>query len=269
MGKLLIEIIKNFASIITYMQKHTEEAITKEKLVWDIVGYLRKNPRPIVLGSFIHGSGRSTLADMLAEELELAGLKVRRISSGEVFRELAEERGRSIDEFVNDLKKDLRIDLEIDRKISKKIKKALKEGVIPIVDSNLAPFYADGINILVKVDPDVAGRRVFTAKRGTDKAYSSPKEAEAELVERMKKDFERYKRLSKTSWVPKSWKGVYKKAWENFGNEDVFEIDVNNSLPLDESFNSLLLGLGLSIKLDELQERLMEELRKKKRMKVK
>ncbi len=214
---------------------------------------LRKAPRPIVLGSFLHGSGRSTLADLLARELERLGLDIERISSGDVFRELAREKGKSIDEFIKEITSEnsLEVDLEIDKKIKKRIEQALENGKIPIVDSNLAPFYAGGIRVLVKLDPSIAGKRVYEKKRGTDKTYSSPEEARDELEKRTRADLARYERLAREDWVPEDWKRIYREAVENWGNENYFHVIVDNSGSLDESFGKLVKGLCRALGLSE------------------
>jgi|Deesub1362A_J573_1020465.scaffolds.fasta_scaffold00033_33 cytidylate kinase len=79
----------------------------------------------IALGG-LAGSGTTTLANLLSEEL---GLKV--VSSGEIFRKFAEDSGMSVEDFSKLCERDPSTDKKIDeymRNLSMKEKNAIFEG---------------------------------------------------------------------------------------------------------------------------------------------
>ena len=203
-----------------------------------------------IFGSYLHGSGRSFLADKTADILRKRGEKVNRISSGEIFRRIAESSGYPIEKFISILTHDIELarstDVKVDETIKDEIEESLNSNIIPIVDSNLAPFYADGIKILVKVDPNIAGERVYRSHRYGDTAFKSPEDAMNALINRTEKDVARYKELSEDPLVPQYWRDVYRKAVENWGNEKIFDIVVDNSGSVDESISQIIGKLGIN-----------------------
>ena len=205
---------------------------------------LKEGPTAIIFGSFLHGSGRSFLADKLAKALEERGIPVTRLSSGQIFRELAKREGKSIEEFIAEItaskEKARQVDVAVDAEMKKRILEELGKGRVVLVDSNLAPFYAPGLKVLVKVDPRVAGERVYKGRRTSDKSFSSPEEARKALEERTRKDVERYAELAKSEDVPEEWRKIYKKAVENWGKEENFHVVVDNSGSAEESMKQLI-----------------------------
>ncbi|HII01405.1 TPA: AAA family ATPase [Methanosarcinaceae archaeon] len=92
--------------------------------------------------SGLPGSGTTTISKLLAEyyELEL-------ISSGEIFRRLAKQRGVSLSGFGAMAEKDASIDLEIDRN-----QKAIAHSQDNIVlESRLAGHMAEGVPNVLKI----------------------------------------------------------------------------------------------------------------------
>ena len=175
------------------------------------------------------------------------GLKVSRISSGQIFRDLASSENKSIEAFIQELtrnpEKARQVDVLVDNEIKRRIEEAIRGGIVPVVDSNLAPFYARGIKILVKTDPEIAGKRVYKNKRKSDTSFKNPEEARADLEERTKRDIERYKKLSGDPSVPMMWRGVYGRAVKEWGDEDLFDIVVDNSGSVEDSMNQIIDGL--------------------------
>ncbi len=216
--------------------------------VEELVQALKKRHTAIIFGSFLHGSGRSFLADKLAKALEERGVKVARISAGQVFRELAKKNGESIEEFVDKLTRDrdlaMQIDLQIDKEIKRRIEAGVRDMAVVIVDSNLAPFYAKGIRVLVRTDPRIAGERVYKGKRESDEEFSSPEEARRALEKRTSEDLKRYRELARSDNVPEEWRRVYEKAVESWGDESIFDIIIDNSGPAEESLKQLLKALS-------------------------
>jgi len=191
----------------------------------------------IVFSSFIHGSGRSTLKKKLEEYLKKKGYKVLSISVGEIFRELAFKRNKSIEDFVKELKNNPKIDLEIDKEIYEKVKKEKDNYDFILIDSNLAPYYLkDSIKILVRADVNVISERIFKNKRFGDKEYRSIEEVKKEILERSENDRIRYKILSEMI-DDKFWKEVYLSYYKK---RNVFDIVIDNNDDLEKVFEKLL-----------------------------
>ena len=217
------------------------------KPVEELATRLKERPMVIIFGSFLHGSGRSFLADKLATELANQGVSVVRISSGEVFREIASSEGKTIEDFIRELRenevKARKTDVKVDTTIKKRIIESLENGHVVIVDSNLAPFYAKGVKILVKVDPRTAGERVYRNRRGGDKEFKSIEDTVKELKTRTNNDVQRYKELSEDPNIPEEWRQVYKAAIDKWGDEGVFDIVVDNSRTVEDSMSTVLKGI--------------------------
>ncbi len=207
---------------------------------------LEKTQKNIVFGSFLHGAGRSFLANYFSEELEKAGIEVKRISSGDVFKELARNSEKSIEDFIQEITEEKRKAKQIDVKIDQKVKQKINEekNKILVIDSLLAPFYTEGVKILVKTDAETAGERVFKGKRKADEEYDSAEEAAKELKKRTERDRQRYKELSEDNEVPKEWREVYRKAFMNWGSKEEFDVTVDNSGTKQESMEQLYKGIS-------------------------
>lgn len=157
----------------------------------------------IVLSSGLHGSGRSRISEELKKLLK-GRYSIYKISSGDIFREIAKERGyQSIDDFISEITKNpelaLEIDVEVDKRMMEKTKEFAKEYDFIIIDSNLAPYYLgnSSLRLIIFAKPEIAAERVFKNSRIMDKKYSSIEEVKNSLIERTKDDVERYKILSK------------------------------------------------------------------------
>lgn len=133
------------------------------------------------------GSGKSTVSLLLAERLGM-----RRISMGELYRSMAQERGMSA----------LQLNLlaerneEIDDQIDQMQAEMARSGELLIIDSRLAWFFfADAFKIHLIVDPLVAAQRVMARPASEVEAYSSMTEAVERLQSRS--DSERTRFLHK------------------------------------------------------------------------
>ncbi|TFG33829.1 cytidylate kinase [Candidatus Thorarchaeota archaeon] len=108
--------------------------------------------RVITIGG-LHGTGKSSVADSIAKRFEL-----RRISAGVIFRQLAQERGMTLEEFSRIAEGDL----EIDELIDSTQKKAAAEGNA-VIDGQLAAWmagdYAD-LKILLTAPVEVRINRI-------------------------------------------------------------------------------------------------------------
>jgi len=133
--------------------------------------------------SGLPGSGTTTLSRLLAEyyELEL-------VSSGEIFRRMAKERGMSLAEFGALAEKDPSIDLDID----KNQKSIIHTQDNLILESRLAGHMAEGVPNVLKIwikAPTLT--RVKRIQR-REKSVSFDEEL-AKTVEREKSEALRYK----------------------------------------------------------------------------
>jgi cytidylate kinase len=144
-----------------------------------MTGKPRKPEELVITVSGYHGSGRSTHATKLAETFGL-----RYVSSGTIFRQLAQERGLSLEE----MSKLTEENSEIDRKIDERAKEESKKPGV-VIDATLAGWMAE--------DPDI---RIFLhcsfeerIRRIADREGTSYKEAENETVAREESEKERFK----------------------------------------------------------------------------
>ena len=168
-------------------------------------------------------SGKWTVWKLLADKL---GYET--ISIWDMKRKLAAEMGINIIEF-NKMWDDPEKSAEFDLKYEE-YQKNLKLTDKIILDSRLW-FYAqpNAFKILLDVDEEEAGKRIFNAKRETDK-NSTKKAAIAEVKDRNSSDAERYKKLYDVD------------LW-NYNNYNLV-IDTTNRTPEE----------ALQIILDEFQE---------------
>ncbi|MGD2072282.1 MAG: AAA family ATPase [Candidatus Thorarchaeota archaeon] len=106
----------------------------------------------ITLGG-LHGTGKSSVADRLANEFNL-----RRVSAGMIFRKLAKERGLSLEKFS----KVAEGNEEIDRLLDSTLTKEAEKGNV-ILDGQLAAWMAgenSDFNILLTAPLDVRIQRI-------------------------------------------------------------------------------------------------------------
>lgn len=119
----------------------------------------RTMKRVITIGG-LHGTGKSSVADSIAQKFGL-----RRISAGIIFRQLAEERGLTLEEFSRIAEGDL----EIDKLIDSTQKTAAKEGNA-VIDGQLAAWMAGehaDLNILLTAPVEDRIKRI-AERDGTD-----------------------------------------------------------------------------------------------------
>ena len=133
-------------------------------------------------------SGKGTASKLLQEKL---GYEI--VSIGDMKRKLASEMGLNIQEF-NKLGDDPKNAAEFDLKYEEFQKNLSLESKI-ILDSRLG-FYAQpkAFKILLDVDEEEAGKRIFAAQRWTDQ-FKNEEEAIQNVKERNEGDEKRYKKL--------------------------------------------------------------------------
>ena len=134
-----------------------------------------------------HGGGRTTIAKLLAKKLRL-----RYVGIGNIFREMAEEKGMSIEEFNKYVEAHPGIDKEADKR---QIREARKGGVV--LDSNLGCKLIKKMNLKVwlTAPEQVRAKRIIKAKRLADTHEKSIRNEIRDLHYREESEQRRYNRL--------------------------------------------------------------------------
>jgi len=138
------------------------------------------------------GSGKSSIAKILREK----GYEI--ISTGNIFRQLAMEKGLSVEEFNQQVNEAVnRGDRSVDKKIDDMTTQLGKERDNIVFDSRLAwHFVPESFKVFVITDIDEASRRVFhDSQRSGSEAYESQEACKKALVNRQKLETVRYKEI--------------------------------------------------------------------------
>lgn len=138
------------------------------------------------------GSGKSSVAKILQEK----GYEV--FSTGKVFRQLAMEKGVSVEEFnrqVNEAAS--RGDRSVDKMIDDTTTKISEERDNVVFDSRLAWHFAvKSFKVFVITDIDESSRRVFhDSVRANSESYQSQEACRKALINRQKLETVRYKEI--------------------------------------------------------------------------
>lgn len=138
------------------------------------------------------GSGKSSIGKVLKEK----GYEI--VSTGNIFRELAMEKGLSVEEFnkqVNEATR--RGDRSVDRMIDDTTAKIGRERDNIMFDSRLAwNFVPDSFKVFVITDIDEASRRVFhDSVRANSESYESQEACKKALVHRQEMESVRFKEI--------------------------------------------------------------------------
>ncbi len=133
------------------------------------------------------GSGKSTVSKELAKKLN-----IRRVSVGDLYRDIAQQRGMS----ALQLNLHSEIDDTVDSHVDQLQSQIAKSGEKLIVDSRLAWFFfTEAFKVFLITDPAVAARRVHSRTPDEVEAYSSITEAQERL--RLRSESERVRFLTK------------------------------------------------------------------------
>ena len=138
------------------------------------------------------GSGKSSVAKILKEK----GFEI--VSTGNIFRQLAMEKGLSVEEFnkqVNEAAS--RGDRSVDKMIDDTTTKIGEERDNVVFDSRLAwNFAPKSFKVFVITDIDEAARRVFNdSLRANSESYESQEACKKALINRQKLETVRYKEI--------------------------------------------------------------------------
>lgn len=138
------------------------------------------------------GSGKSSIGKVLKEK----GYEI--VSTGNIFRELAMEKGLSVEEFnkqVNEATR--RGDRSVDQMIDDTTARIGRERDNIMFDSRLAwNFVPDSFKVFVITDIDEASRRVFNdSVRANSESYESQEACKKALVHRQEMESVRFKEI--------------------------------------------------------------------------
>ncbi|TFG13781.1 MAG: cytidylate kinase [Promethearchaeota archaeon] len=132
--------------------------------------------------SGLHGTGKSTIGKLLAETLGL-----RYYSTGQAFRDLAQEMNMTLEEFTEYVEKHP----EIDKKLDQRVIQVAKEGNI-LVDSQLSGFLLKSIaDLKIHLTCPLETR----VKRIAERDNNSYEESLKETLLREKSELDRFKNL--------------------------------------------------------------------------
>jgi len=170
----------------------------------------------IITISGIAGSGKSTIAKLLAKKLNY-----RHYSIGDFMREIAKERNLTLLEISKQAEKDKAIDKELD-------KKQIELGKTQdnfVIDSRLGfHFIKNSIKIFLEVNLNEAAKRIFKEKREHEQ-YSDIQESIEKIKTRIKSEDKRYR-------------GYYNVDYQNKNNYGII-IDTTNIKP-EEAVEKIL-----------------------------
>jgi cytidylate kinase len=130
------------------------------------------------------GSGKSVVAARVAR-----GLEVPHVSAGDFMREMAAERGVSILE----LSRSAEDDIDIDREIDARTTRLAEQGDAFVMDARLGWHFApESVKVFLDVRPEVAARRIFDARRGTEHENIDLETTESAIRSRTESERDRY-----------------------------------------------------------------------------
>ncbi|PSO45219.1 MAG: cytidylate kinase [Parcubacteria group bacterium SW_6_46_9] len=136
------------------------------------------------------GSGTTTVSRNVSENLDYS-----RFASGDFMRNLARERGISLQKLIEKAENNPEIDRKIDAKVQN-----LADGDELVVDSRLAfHFIPESFAVYLEVNFDNAAQRVYEdkdqRKKNAERDADSIKETKKQIIERLESERERYKNL--------------------------------------------------------------------------
>ncbi|MFX0039786.1 MAG: (d)CMP kinase [Promethearchaeota archaeon] len=136
----------------------------------------------IITISGLHGTGKSTIAKLIAKKL-----KIQYYSTGQVFRDLAQEMNQTLEEFTHYVEKNPNIDEKLDKKIIE-----IAQGGNIIIDSQLSGYILKNIadfKILLICSLETRVKRI------SERDNSTYEEKLKETILRERSELERFKRL--------------------------------------------------------------------------
>ncbi|NTV40858.1 MAG: AAA family ATPase [Candidatus Moranbacteria bacterium] len=151
---------------------------------------MKKNNRLVVSFNGQEGSGKSTIAKMVAEKL-----KCPRYYMGQMFRDMAKEKGLDLVEF----RKICDNNPDFDKSVDDYVIKLSKEQTNFVIESRTAwHFIPDSLKIYLKVEPAVAAQRILRSilseksRSNEDSGLDTAENIKKSILKRRKEDSERY-----------------------------------------------------------------------------
>jgi cytidylate kinase len=142
------------------------------------------------------GSGKSTIAELLAKRLNL-----KHYSIGDFMRAQARKRGVSIQQLAEQARTDRSIDDANDQQL---VELAKKEDDF-VIDARLGwHFIPQSVKILLMVSEDEAARRIFAARRPDEKENTTLEKTREGIRKRFASEHERYKKLYNLDYADSS-----------------------------------------------------------------
>ena len=130
------------------------------------------------------GSGKSVVAAEVARRLG-----VDHVSAGDFMREMAQERGLTILE----LSRRAESDEVIDRAIDERTVRYGSSGGSFVIDARLGwHFVPDSVKVFLDVEPEVAARRIFDARRRSEQENVDLDTTMRAIIERTESERQRY-----------------------------------------------------------------------------
>ncbi len=152
----------------------------------------------IVTIAGLPGSGKSSTADGVAKALGF-----QRFSSGDYWRQIAQEKGVSVEE----LNIVAETDPTIDHLIDEAVRKSGEQDNL-VIDSRLAfHWIPDSFKVFLKIDPKTASERAFSHMQQSGRvsqSAASAEEAYEKALSRIKSENLRYKELYGISYLDES-----------------------------------------------------------------
>ncbi len=142
------------------------------------------------------GSGKSTVAQKLAEKLD-----AERIYVGAIRRELAREKGISLEQLNEYGLTHPETDVDIDQKIAIQAREAAKKGVVIVEGRTQFHFIPESFKIFIKVSVEEGARRIWKQvqdekekKQRNEGEAKSLKDLADDIIKRVENDKKRYKK---------------------------------------------------------------------------
>lgn len=153
------------------------------------------------------GSGKSTVAKLLVQRLG-----AERIYVGGMRRELAREKGMTLEELNIYAKTHAETDVDVDKKASERAKQLERKGKIVIAEGYTQFYFLpQSVKIFIKVDPEEAARRIWkdlqqkeTREIRNEGDITSLEQMQKRVQVRLKEDNERYKKYYGIDYLDES-----------------------------------------------------------------
>lgn len=153
-------------------------------------------PNQIITISGTPGSGKSTVAQKLAEKLN-----AERIYVGAIRRELAREKGMTLEQLNEYGQTHPETDVDIDQKIAIQARETAKKGPVIVEGRTQFHFIPESFKIFIKVTPEEGARRIWKQiqdaeqkKQRNEGTSESLLEMTADIKKRVESDKKRYKK---------------------------------------------------------------------------